>query len=60
MKNITWLLFLTFLSCTKTIVVYDEEKKDFVIKEGEPTENSLIIEKDDDCQVVDNIFIVCG
>ena len=60
MNKIFLLLILFLFSCTKTVVVYDEEKKGFIIKQSKTTENSISLEKGDECQVVDNIFVVCG
>jgi len=48
------------LTCSKTIVLYDEDKKEFITKKGETTEGSLTLEKGDKCEVVDDLFVVCG
>ncbi len=48
------------LGCSKTIVLYDEDKKEFITKKGETIEGSLTLEKGDKCEVVDDLFVVCG
>ena len=54
------LIFIFTVSCAKTIVSYDEELKDFVAKKGKEIEGTITVNKGDTCQVVDDIFVVCG
>ena len=62
MKKIftTILIFIFTVSCAKTIVAYDEELKDFVAKKGKEIEGTITVNEGDTCQVVDDIFVVCG
>ncbi len=54
------ILSLILIGCTQTIVTYDEEEKDFVVQKGKAQEGAIVIEEGDNCQVVDDIFVVCG
>ena len=61
MKLVKIFFILSILfGCSKTIVLYDEDKKEFITKKGETTEGSLTLEKGDKCEVVDDLFVVCG
>ena len=56
-----WLILsFILIGCTQTIVTYDEEEKDFVVKKGKAQEGAIVIEEGDNCQIVDDIFVVCG
>lgn len=56
----TLFILTMLLGCSKTIVLYDEDKKKFVTKKGQTTEGSITLQKGDKCEVVDDIFVVCG
>tara|TARA_B100001093_G_scaffold517584_1_gene599526 strand:- start:8012 stop:8203 length:192 start_codon:yes stop_codon:yes gene_type:complete len=62
MKKIflTILITISTVSCAKTIIAYDEELKHFVTKKGKEVKGTIIVNKGDTCQVVDNIFVVCS
>ena len=56
-----WLISsLILIGCTQTIVTYDEEEKDFVVQKGKAQEGAIVIDEGDNCQIVDDIFVVCG
>jgi len=59
-KSIILLTILFLISCGKTIVSYDEKTKNFVIKKGKSQAGTLTLSEGDNCQVVDDIMIVCG
>ena len=44
----------------KTIVAFDENTNEFVVQKGKPTEGTITLNKGDSCQVVDDLFMVCG
>ena len=51
------------LSCSKESVVvsYDEASKKFITEfQKEASAGSIMLNKGDNCQVVDGIFVVCG
>lgn len=62
MKKIFLILttFLLVISCTKTIVAFDEDTNEFVVQKGKPTEGTITLNEGDSCQVVDDLFMVCG
>ena len=56
-----WLISsFILIGCTQTIVTYDEEEKDFVVQKGKAQEGVIVIDEGDNCQIVDDIFVVCG
>ena len=58
-RFIPLILFFALLGC-ETYVTYDQEKKDFVVKKGIPEEGSITIEPGENCETVDDVFVVCG
>ena len=51
------------LSCSKenVVVSYDEASEKFIKKfEKEASAGSIMLNKGDNCQVVDGVFVVCG
>ena len=51
------------LSCSKEniVVSYDEASEKFIKKfEKEASAGSIMLNKGDNCQVVDGVFVVCG
>ena len=61
LRLVKTLFILSMLfGCAKTIVFYDQDQKEFVTKKGETTEGSITLQKGDKCEVVDDIFVVCG
>lgn len=59
MKKIIFVLVLFLFGCSKTIVAFDEDKQEFIFKEGKKTEGTISLEKGDNCQIYD-VFVVCG
>ena len=60
-KNIiNTITFAFLLGCTETIVAYDEATNNFIMKQGKATAGTITVDKNDNCQVVDGIFVVCG
>jgi len=57
---LTIITFAFLLGCTETIVAYDEATNNFIMKQGKPTAGTITVNKNDNCQVVDGIFVVCG
>ena len=56
-----WLISsFILIGCPPTIITYDEEEKDFVVQKGKAQEGAIVIEEGDNCQIVDDIFVVCG
>ena len=60
LRKLLLLQVLIVLGCAETFVIYDEEKEDFILKEGTPEEGSITIDPGESCKVVDDIFVVCG
>ena len=59
--SMRWLISsFILIGCTQTIVTYDEEEKDFVVQKGKAQEGAIVIDEGDNCQIVDDIFVVCG
>ena len=59
--SMRWLISsFILIGCTQTIITYDEEEKDFVVQKGKAKEGAIVIEEGDNCQIVDDIFVVCG
>ena len=54
------LFSVIFFGCDKTFVSYDQENKNFVINKGKPSTETIVIEEGDTCEVVDDLFVVCG
>ena len=57
--KILLVLILFLISCSETIVFFDEDKQEFIFKKGKKTEGTISIEKGDNCQIYD-VFVVCG
>jgi len=57
------IIIMLGLSCSKESIVvsYDEASKKFITEvQKEASAGSIILNKGDNCQVVDGIFVVCG
>jgi len=57
------IIIMLGLSCSKESIAvsYDEASKKFITEvQKEASAGSIILNKGDNCQVVDGIFVVCG